>query len=1128
MPTLAEVQQQLDAQAREKLSRTDQPGPANPDAPTLTIRPSRKGAGGLSFDRGELLRDLKRHEGLRLKAYKDTRGKLTIGYGHNLDARGLELFPDLEVSEDLEITPEQADALLAADVGETIERLQKRFPEYNTLPGAQQQALANMAYQMGSRGVMKFENMIGALKEGDWKRAEAEAKNSQWARRHKRRARDVSRMMGMAPDLVPKQKPRLAPRATNEVIDRQHGRTMLYDGETLVGARPLTPVEKEVREAQDELGDFPVTGVLRQGPLPSLREQTGLGEVSAFDIMPITGTALALDDVNKMLEKERVGIDVGMFESTFTYAAVPLSVAGELTALRRLKTVGAKLDRMWDRLAAKFADMAPLGRLPDQEAFLKERYKALGRISNVDDLAQRINDLFRGASKNDQRAIYDYLTTAPEGMRKVNNDGTFIEAGPLDTEQLIKETAIGELDDVTLARKAQKVKGMILNVGQELVKRGILSEEAFRAHAGSYLPRIYLKHLLDKPEWRGIGGNKLSERAYVRARKDIPKEVRDIILGEITNPGYLAGRAISLPGHDIAVFDYLRRIMRNPNWVLPNSVVNYRGKYVTPQFLKNEAERLRRQAQHAETPTIAGKMEAEASRMDSLADPVLDSLQQDYKNFRQLPDSARYGELRGMWVRKEIYSDLVGAGRFGEPDSWAEAILGSGARKAHQIWKLGKTALNPPTQVRNFISNGVLLQLSGVPMHRLPDRVIEAISSIAKNGEAWKIAKDYGVKKTTFANAELIRMQEGMLEAMKQSNNPMDQLRRIAGIVGNFSGDVYQLSESIFKTAKIIDETARGVPSEQAALEAHKWLFDYSLVPSAVRELRTNPFLGAPFLTFYYKAAPRMLETAVKNPQRYLPYLLAGYGMKQWFKETHDVSSSELESLKQTLPEFLRNKQSLYVLPYRDENGQWQYMDVGYFFPWQTFTEGTKALGGLPEAEFGALTEVTGILGTPITQAVTGLSANKDPFTGKEIWNEADPPADQIADMMGFMWSLAMPSWLSGSGAVSKMHEAVTQDTDRFGNPPPTVSQAALRFLGVNIYSIDPELSRAINIRKGLKNIQEIQSRMAELMMDQTLSPEDQRWIQEKYTSIIRKQMDELRQYEEDSSFPSKLRAKPE
>ena len=32
---------------------------------------------------------LKRHEGLRLKPYQDTIGKLTIGYGRNLDDRGI-------------------------------------------------------------------------------------------------------------------------------------------------------------------------------------------------------------------------------------------------------------------------------------------------------------------------------------------------------------------------------------------------------------------------------------------------------------------------------------------------------------------------------------------------------------------------------------------------------------------------------------------------------------------------------------------------------------------------------------------------------------------------------------------------------------------------------------------------------------------------------------------------------------------------------------------------------------------------------------------------------------------------------------------------------------------------------
>lgn len=53
---------------------------------------------------------LKECEGLRLKTYKDTKGKLTIGWGHTSG-----------VKEDQEITAEQAEAFLKSDI-ETAER----------------------------------------------------------------------------------------------------------------------------------------------------------------------------------------------------------------------------------------------------------------------------------------------------------------------------------------------------------------------------------------------------------------------------------------------------------------------------------------------------------------------------------------------------------------------------------------------------------------------------------------------------------------------------------------------------------------------------------------------------------------------------------------------------------------------------------------------------------------------------------------------------------------------------------------------------------------------------------------------------------------------------------------------
>lgn len=63
------------------------------------------------MDTQQLREQLERHEGLRLKPYKDTVGKLTIGIGRNLDDKG--------------ISRKEAFALLDNDIAEVVRQLEQ-------------------------------------------------------------------------------------------------------------------------------------------------------------------------------------------------------------------------------------------------------------------------------------------------------------------------------------------------------------------------------------------------------------------------------------------------------------------------------------------------------------------------------------------------------------------------------------------------------------------------------------------------------------------------------------------------------------------------------------------------------------------------------------------------------------------------------------------------------------------------------------------------------------------------------------------------------------------------------------------------------------------------------------------
>ena len=113
-------------------------------------------------------RELLRDEGLRLKPYRCTAGKLTIGVGRNLD--------------DVGITANEADTLLENNIGCAMADLDRALPLWRNLSDARRRALVNMVFNMGLSRLMGFRNMLADLCAGDGVGAAAEALNSAWAR----------------------------------------------------------------------------------------------------------------------------------------------------------------------------------------------------------------------------------------------------------------------------------------------------------------------------------------------------------------------------------------------------------------------------------------------------------------------------------------------------------------------------------------------------------------------------------------------------------------------------------------------------------------------------------------------------------------------------------------------------------------------------------------------------------------------------------------------------------------------------------------------------------------------------------------------------------------------------------
>lgn len=98
---------------------------------------------------------------------KETPGNLSIGVGHNLSAKGL--------------NQEQRDSLLNDDLVEVTQFLVKQ-PFYLPLDPVRREVLQDMAFNLGTDGLMKFTHTIAALEQGNYSYAAIQILASQAAR----------------------------------------------------------------------------------------------------------------------------------------------------------------------------------------------------------------------------------------------------------------------------------------------------------------------------------------------------------------------------------------------------------------------------------------------------------------------------------------------------------------------------------------------------------------------------------------------------------------------------------------------------------------------------------------------------------------------------------------------------------------------------------------------------------------------------------------------------------------------------------------------------------------------------------------------------------------------------------
>ena len=663
--------------------------------------------------------------------------------------------------------------------------------------------------------------------------------------------------------------------------------------------------------------------------------------------------------------------------------------------------------------------------------------------------------------------------------------------GRRDPERIIKMMVKGEVKDPAfLGSRAVMQPGRdmaLLDMFEEIVNTSVQNDFNW-VLPDALVEFNYLKEINDiAGRDSAVGRDLKDELAGIDAEEADIKEYIEELNGEIKKEREV------LRAKDRMQSEALSALIKE-RLAFKERLKAFKPRHMSGWGLKAEAERIR----NTIAPTFP-KGSTEESIVLRLAKRMEDLGNQTNrrvivpKDYKEIPNNARYGKLRGMIVQREIYDDLVGATKMTDPESIAEMLFGdTGAMgKANRWFKFAKVTANfPGAWVRNFTSNIIFMNIGGMNLAKSPYLLTKAFKSMLdtwiedrKANEAMLSGKQYTKKKTvydevkdmgltgsTFAAVELGRIEkefENFLNRTQRSKTPFGALYQVwefLALAKEWVSDQYGLTDSLGKTMMYMNSRDKGMTKKQSADEAEKWLFDYSLVKPSVKWARQS-IIGAPFITYTTKVLPLLVETAMTKPWRFAPYIALPYAMAAFFKAEYELEEDEYEALMNTLPEYLREKRyagNIMPIPYLDEHGRAQFLDLAYLYPWGMYTEIASEAMDDPSA----IQQTLGLMGGPVASIIAVITTGVDPFTRRPVSNPLDSQAQQWKDKMKYVYNLMMPPFLhTDYGAYSRIQQTLDGELNRYGEPMKTIGQGVSQAVGFNISPVDPDFQGKLNAR---------------------------------------------------------------
>lgn len=406
-------------------------------------------------------------------------------------------------------------------------------------------------------------------------------------------------------------------------------------------------------------------------------------------------------------------------------------------------------------------------------------------------------------------------------------------------------------------------------------------------------------------------------------------------------------------------------------------------------------------------------------------------------------------------------------------------------------WKFAKAIAVPINKARDMVSNMIFNDVAGahplspfnIPVYKRA--LMDMKQNTARNKE---FAYYSGNDSTNWVNVEM----GPIINAMKHGSGPIDiALKHLYD--NKFSKLMYDASSFMdhwAKLAKYSHNVDNGMSKADAAIDAIQTVGDHMRQTRATKAIRDT---AMPFFGFQVHAIKTMGQGLIHHPVRTAKYFAGVAAMGQMAIEKLGLSEEEWKEFRDSLPDHLKVSvagiPTAIPMPYRDENGKIQMVDMSWWIP------------GLQDmAEMQRNSSSLSFMQNPAITLFADLRANKK-FSGAPIWNEWEDPTTKAQKLVGHVMQNLTPSWTPVVGTTwDKTVQAL--DEDYVGEDKRTVPQALGNQFGWRVTPID----EAGQFTKNQNRIDAWKNEAKNMMnkeLSKTQNPDKMNAIIENYQGIL-------------------------